>query len=287
MSSTVTILEAPQPTAESASYQSRLQTKRVESYGLGSRTNVIEISEEQEPILEPEKKRRRKKKKKKKSKRTESINPTGDDAAEEACPSVALSTPSYTLLQFEGMPQAWVDCKTVMAGWLLVTFLIFGLCLITIPIGCLLAFFACFLYFSRRRSPSEYGGKYYARMIYFIAFWAWIYDMVIFSLTLFAWVILVYGDCGDYDQNICDFRVSTGYFISAQMCMVFVHASFSFAAFLKMRDCCNDIILDEKEAKERFVDMEKQIYEEFRRKRAEEMPPKKKKAGTSSKTPRT
>ena len=201
--------------------------------------------------------------------------------------SVALPALSDTSLQFEGMPQVWVDCKIIMTGWLLVTFLIFGLCLVTIPIGCLLAFGACFLYFSRRRTPSEFGGKVFARMIYFIAFWAWIYDMVIFSLILFVWVILVYGECKNYDQNICDFKVSTGYFFSAQMCMVVVHASFSFAAFLKMRDCYKDIVLDEREARERFADMEKQLYEDFRRKRADEMTSKKKKAGTSSKTPHT
>jgi len=173
------------------------------------------------------------------------------------------------------MPQAWVDCQTIMSWWLLITFLVIGLSIVTIPIGCFLAFVACFMYFSVRGTEEEFGGKYISRVIYIIALVAWGYDMIIFALTLFAWVILVYGQFEDYDAVILDFWVSVGYFVAAQMCMTFVHACLSFYAFLKVRDCCMDIILDEIEAKERFKDMEKQIYEEFRKKRKEELSKKK------------
>ena len=165
------------------------------------------------------------------------------------------------------MPQVWVDCKLVMQGWLLVTFLIFGLSIVTIPLGCILALVATFVYFSKGGTEEEYGGKYLAQTIYWTAFIAWLYDMIVFALTMLAWVVLVFGECKNYDHNVCRFRNSVGYFVAIQMCMVFLHAVFSFAAYLKMRDCCIDIYLDEKEAKERFVDMEKQIFEEFKKKR--------------------
>jgi len=230
----------------------------------------MEIAAEDPEPSESKKPKRKKKKKTKKQPSKDISLATASSVEDENAPLIS-------------MPQEWVNCKRVMSWWLLVTFLIFGLCIITVPIGCLLAFFASYLYFSQRGTEEQYAGKRMAKTIYWIAFVTWCYDMVIFALTLLAWVVLVYGVCEDYDHNICRFRVAAGYFVSAQMCMVFVHAVFSFAAYLTVRDCYMDIVLDEKEAKERFVDMEKQMFEEFRQKRKEELGSKKKKSSKRKK----
>lgn len=174
------------------------------------------------------------------------------------------------------MPRQWVGCKLIMASWLFFTVLIIGLCVVTIPIGCILAIIGSLMYFSITGTEKPYGGKYVSRIIYYIAFWAWIYDMLSFSVLLLGWVVLVFGVNDDYDYIVWDFRKSVGYFLAAQMCMIFVHAFATFVVYLKMRDCCKDIIQDEIEARERFKDMEKQIFEEFRRRRKQELAPQKK-----------
>jgi len=237
-----------------------------------SQREDLEIAADPEPSVSPSKKPKRRKKPKKPKKASSKDIPLAIASGEEDETTPLIS-----------MPQEWVNCKTVMSCWLLVTFLIIGLCVITIPIGCVLALIASYLYFVQRGTTEEFGGKSIAKTVYLIAFAAWWYDMIIFALTLLGWIVLVYGVCEDYDHNVCRFRLAAGYFVSAQMCMVFVHAVFSFAAYLKVRDCYMDIVLDEKEAKERFVDMEKQIFEEFRQKRKEELRAKRKKSSKRKK----
>lgn len=94
--------------------------------------------------------------------------------------------------------------------------------------------------------------------------------MLIFTMLMMGWVVLVFSLCTDLDNTVCNFRKSLGYYVAAQMCMVFFHAVASFFAFLAMRDCYKDICLDEKEERDRFADLEKQVLEDFRRKVEEE-----------------
>eukprot|EP00210_Caulerpa_lentillifera_P008509 g8116.t1 len=169
------------------------------------------------------------------------------------------------------MPQCWVDVKPVITVWLVLTLLIFGLSIVTVPLGCVLAVVGSFLYFQRKGTEKAYAGKHSARLISTIALAAWIYDMMILNLLIFSWTILVFNECKDLDTNICNFRRSVGYFLSAQMCMIVFHAIVSFAAYVRMRDCYKDVSMDEKEELERFVDLEQQVFEEFKQRREEEM----------------
>lgn len=180
-------------------------------------------------------------------------------------------------VQLIAMPLSWVEAKLVMTVWLTITFLIFLLSIVTLPLGCLLAAVASFMYFSRKGTVEAYAGKYSARVISSMAFAAWIYDMLIFTMLMVGSVVLVFSLCTDLDNTVCNFRKSLGYYVAAQTCMVFFHAVASFAAFIAMRDCYKDICLDEHEERDRFADLEKQVLEDFRKKVEEEEKSKRKK----------